>query len=127
MSSTPRVSAPPSYHTPHAPGKPREAVLVVLHDDGWIEAYAERHVDVRIITMPHMTTPEGERLADEYLGLTLPKRYRDLFWPSNRRAADLVRVITMQDIAQQKWEMEMMKTLDNITARNRKGGEVWIV
>ena len=106
--------------------KPRETVLVVPNADGWIGVYGGNNIDVQIAMMPHMTTPEGERLAEQYLELTLPKRYRVLYWPGNRRAADLVRVITPQDIAQRKWELEMMTTLDAIAARS-KGGVTWIM
>ena len=31
------------------PPRPREKVLIVLHDDGWVEAYAEKNVDVYIV------------------------------------------------------------------------------
>ena len=79
--TTPRVSRHPSY-----PASGRVPVLIVGHSDGWIEAYAERHVDVRIEIAPYMTTPEGERLAEGYVELSLPRRYRDLYWPGMRRA-----------------------------------------
>jgi hypothetical protein len=98
-----------------------------MHDDGWIEAYAERSVDVRIAVMPRMTTPAGKRLAEQYMELTLPRRYRALYWPSNRRAADMVRTITPADIAVRDWRMGMYQTLDAIGARKSEGGETWIV
>ena len=99
---------------------------MLLHHDKWVEVYAEKNIDARVAVMPHMTTPEGERLAEQYLELTLPKRYRALYWPGSRRAADMVRTIKPQDIARQKWELEMMTTLDAIAARNKEGGTVWV-
>ena len=90
--------------------KPREAVLVVCHKDGFIQVYAERHVDVRIEQALHM--PGGEIEAEEYLDSTLPHRYRELYWPGMQRAADMVRKVLPSDIAQRDWELELLKSID---------------
>ena len=127
MRTTPQAISPACYHAPRAPAKPREAVLVVLHHDGWVEVYGEHSIDVHIAVMPRMATPEGERLADEYLELTLPKRFRKIYFPGNRRAADMMRKVTPQDIAEKKWAQEMCKVIGNIAARNKKGGNVCFV
>ena len=92
--TSPQVIAPTSYHK----SKSREAVLIIAHGDGWLEAYAEKHVDIRIEMLQYMATPEGQILAEEYLKNSLPYRYRQLYWPGQRRAADLVRKIRPSDL-----------------------------
>jgi hypothetical protein len=125
MTTNPPVNqAPTSYHKPRPR---REPVLVLLHGDGWVEAYAERHVDVRMQVVPYAATPQGERLAEEYVDQTLPHRYRDVYWPGMRRAADMVRVILPIDIAQRNWELERLQALDGLLDEGREGRRIWIV
>ena len=88
----------------------REHVLVVLHADGFVEVFTERHVDVHIAIMPYMSNPEGEILAEEYFEHCLPQRHRDLYWPNRRRAVEQVRCITPQDHADRQWQQQMLRS-----------------
>ena len=58
---------------------PRQAVLVAVHSDGFLEAFANKSVDVRFFRMPVAQTREGERGADECFELMIPPRYRELW------------------------------------------------
>jgi hypothetical protein len=90
----------------------REAVLILVHGDGWIEAFAERHVDCRIVMVPFVGTPEGEILAEKYVEQNIPWRYRDLYVPGNRRRACRARRILPSDIAYRDWELEFLRSLE---------------
>ena len=109
----------------------REAVLIVGHSDGWIQVFAEKSVDVRIEMLPHSTTPEAEVLAEEYVGLSLPKRYRDVYWPSMQRAADMMRLVLPSDIARRDWELDFLKALDSageiLRGDARQERKIWML
>ena len=131
MMTSPQVdSATTAYRISKRPTQ-REAVLILAHGDGWIEAFAEKHVDVRIEMVPWMTTPAGEILAEEYVELSVPKRYRDVYWPNLRRAADMVRTVRPSDIERVAWNLEF---LDAVTEAGRilrgetetEGKQIWI-
>jgi hypothetical protein len=93
----------------------RHKVLIILHADGYIEAFADREqVDVLTVVMPHV--PGGEILAEEYLELTLTKPYRDIYYPLNRRAVDNVRTILPSQIMRQQVAREFLLDLRNIRA-----------
>jgi len=129
MMTSPQVNqAARSYHISNRPTQ-REAVLILAHGDGWIEAFAEKHVDVRIEMVPHMTTSAGEILAEEYVELSLPKRYQDIYWPGNRRAADMMRVVRPSDIVQRDYELDLLRAIKGAGAilrgEKREGRKLW--
>lgn len=109
----------------------REAVLVVVHSNGWIQAFAERHVDIRIEMLPHSITTEAEVLAEEYVGLSLPKRYRDVYWPRLQRATDRMRLVLPSDIARRDWELDFLKALDSageiLRGDARQERKIWML
>lgn len=46
----------------------RAPLLVVLHSDGWAEAYAERQlVDIRMVLKPHASTPQEGIAAERHV------------------------------------------------------------
>jgi hypothetical protein len=124
MTANPQVaSTPTSYETP-AQKRQREALLIVLHGDGYVQAFSEKHIDVRIAVCPYMESPEGEILAEEFLELSLPWRYRELYWPGNLRAMGIACEARPSEIAYADWQLEMIQTLDRVA---NDGGErrVW--
>ncbi len=128
--TSPQVdSATTSYHNISTCPTQREAVLILAYGDGWIEAFAEKHVDVRIEIVPCMTTPAGAILAEEYVELSLPKKYRDIYWPGNRRAAEMMRVVRPSDIARRDFELDVLHSIEEAGAilrgNNREGRKVW--
>jgi NADPH-dependent 2,4-dienoyl-CoA reductase/sulfur reductase-like enzyme len=93
------------------PPKPRTRVLVILSSNGFVEVFAEREVDVHIAQGLHVETIEGERLAEEFLDGTLPKRFRELFLPGMLRATGLVERITPERALYTLWQLEILKGL----------------
>jgi hypothetical protein len=91
--------------------KPREKVLVCLHADGFIEVYGEPHVDVRIVNVPYSTTPEGAIAGEEFVELTIPRCYREIYFPGMKRATELLRPTTPEDIAYRKWSVELLRQI----------------
>jgi hypothetical protein len=131
MSHTANVNQPTkSYHAPPK-RQQREPVLVVLHADGWVEVFAERHVDARIAVMPFMASAEGQIAADQNLEADLPYPFRTLYWPSRRRAADMVRTVRPSDIARRDWNIEFLRSLEQAGRILRgddemEGQQIWI-
>jgi len=91
----------------------RHKVLVVLHADGTVEAFADReHIDVKTVVMPH--APGGEILAEEYMELMLPRVYREIYFPLNRRAVDSVRTVLPSQIVQQQLDKQFLSILTEL-------------
>jgi len=91
---------------------PKQPVLVVANSDGYLEVYGDKSlVDVHIVNKPHMTSDEGEILAQEYMELELPKRHRDVFWPVNLVDTHQVRRMTPDDLAQRETDIELCNVL----------------
>ena len=101
------------------PGQ-REAVLAVLSSDGFVEIYAGDHVDVRIINAVHCETPAGEVSAERLVEQSLPRRFRDVFSPGNRRGFGMVEEFTIDDCWQRATETAVCETLDRIRLGNEK-------
>jgi hypothetical protein len=100
----PCVSQPPA---------PRSKVLIVLYSDGWVEAYAEKYVDVHIVQRLHITNPANANLADEYLESTIPRCYRDLFWPIKRRAMGQCRKVTAEQRLDAHLDLQLLREIQS--------------
>ena len=103
----------PSKRTP--PPR-REKVLVVLHSDGWVEVYAERHIDVKVVQKLHTIDESAEMatLLDEYIETTIPKCYRDLYVPVKLRAQDQCRLITADQAADTLLDLYYLRELQKL-------------
>jgi len=95
----------------------RTPVLVVLHADGYVETFGQRHIDARIVTMPAMGTKEGERVADDYLELTLLPRHREIYFPGLIRATGNVQTVTPGAMAHQNVCLSIVRTADRLKAQ----------
>ena len=93
---------------------PRSKVLVVLHSDGWVEAYAEKNVDVHIVQRLHITNPANVHLADEYTESTIPRCYRDLYWPVKLRALGQCRRITAEQCLDKHLDLQLLREIRNL-------------
>lgn len=96
----------------------REKVLVMLSADGFVQVYAERNIDVKIVQRLHTLDESAEMatLLDEYIETTLPRCYRDLFVPVKLRAQDQCRVITPEQEADKiegLYYLRELQALDN--------------
>lgn len=92
---------------------PRAKVLIVLHHDGFVEAFGRDDVDVKIVQMPAMPMA-GESLAEEYLDLILPKSYRAVHWPGMVRAVGKMDTITPQDLTHQERCVNLLRYCDHL-------------
>jgi hypothetical protein len=111
--------------------KPREAVLILAHGDGFVEVFADSHVDVRIEIAPFVGAVNGEKVVEEYVEKILPPRFGRLFWPAKRRAIKLIRKIRPTDIAQRDYEVELLKSIDRagqiLRGGHQEGRTTWIL
>lgn len=87
----------------------RDRVLVELHSDGFVKAYARRGIGCRIINRPHITSAADATLVDELVANVLPGVYRDLYWPGLIRATGQVERITIHDIAWRLLQLQLLK------------------
>jgi len=99
---------------------PRTQVLVVLHSDGYVQLFAPEQIDAHIAVMPSMNRPEGERLAEDYLAITLPRRFRQVYLPGNIRATGLVETIRPSDIAHRQLMQKMLSAIDSLTSTDEE-------
>jgi hypothetical protein len=95
----------------------KDSVLLVLYSDGWVEAYSERTVAVHVANKIHATTSATAQLAEHYLDLTLPKRFRRLYIPRNLRAMGRCEKITAE---REQWRRIELELLAEIQGRNKK-------
>lgn len=94
----------------HASPPRRQAVLIAVHPDGYLEAFADKSVDVRFARHLDAHTPAGERLAEDCFEMLLPQRYRDLW----RR--DLLRACGTTDLLRPQAVLDALAARDCITA-----------
>lgn len=119
MTTSPQVeSATTSYQTNR---RQREKVLVVFNSDGFVECYAGKDVDIHIVTKPHASTSTAEILAQEFVGLSIPRAYREVYFPSYCRAAEQLRRITAGDIINRRYDVELLRGIQAL-GDDRKGG-----
>jgi len=91
----------------------REPVLIVAHGDGWLDVYAEKHVDVHIVMQPWTGSIDGEILAEEWVAENIPWRYRPLLM--SRRQTGMVRMVLPSELADTQMKLGILKSLDGMT------------
>ncbi len=104
----------------------RESVLIVAHADGYVEAFARKNVDVRIVQMPSVA-PRNEPLAEQYLEENLPQRYRKVYFPNLRRAADMVRRVAVVNLFQKHFDLALLAGLNRAGEKKetQEQGTAW--
>jgi len=105
----------------------REPVLIVCHGDGYVEAFASKTVDVRIVQLPSVA-PRNEPLAEQYLEEALPRRYRALHFPNLLRAADMVRRVTVADLVKRHFDLAILAGLNRVGEKEgtrEQGAAAW--
>lgn len=101
---------------------PRQAVLVVVHTDGYLEAFADKSVDVRFARMLEFDTPAGEDFAEQCFEMLLPRRYRDLWRRDFLRANGTTDLLRPQAVADALAARDCLATLDPHMPREPKQG-----
>jgi hypothetical protein len=87
------------------PEKP--LILVVLAGDGGVEVYGS--VKVVFAHRLDCQTVHAERLADEYLDLTLPKNVQPLYTPQNLAGFDVCADHPPEDLIGNMAALEMLR------------------
>lgn len=104
------------------PLRQREPVVIVLNADGFVEVFANDHVDVRIVNRVHFDSSEGQIAAEELVELELPHRHRQVLWPANSRAIGTAETVTVDGLWKRDTELNLFSTLDAI-AQSDGGNE----
>ncbi len=92
---------------------PRQAVLVVMLPDGGVEAYAERHVDVHFINRLDAGREDGDlaNMVDAYLESTLPRPFKELYWPNKLRGTGVHERVTPERAADALFKTSILRGL----------------
>lgn len=91
------------------PKQKREPVLVVIHSDGWVELYAEKAVDAKIVLRPCATS--DPHLLDQFVEDQLAQRHQDLYYPNKLKAFDLCRKITPERLLDSQYELSIIRAI----------------
>lgn len=102
----------------------RSSVLLLAHGDGWLEIFAPNHIDAKFLNVPFVPTIEGEKAAEKFIEKSLPFRYREIYWPGNRRLSGMLRRVLPSEIKKAKQEEELLNHLEKIRTES-EGKKIW--
>ncbi|MBA4107838.1 MAG: hypothetical protein C0485_19065 [Pirellula sp.] len=71
-------------------------MLIAVHPDGFLEAFANKSVDVRFCRIPLANSSPGKCVAEDCFALMLPPRYRELWRRDMLRSNGTSRPLTAQ-------------------------------
>ena len=71
----------------------RRAVLFAVHADGYVEAFGDDAIDIKIVRVPQAPSPASEALTDDVFELMLPPRYRRLYRADKLRTVGTTRPV----------------------------------
>lgn len=105
-------------------GRPREKVLILVRHERtgrpYIEVYGDRRVDCRIVTVPFVGTNRGEIMAERLVENQLPWCYRDLMWPGNLRAHNVVTLQRPSDVVDRYNHLQLLRGLDHVGKKPKR-------
>lgn len=93
-------------------------VLVVAHADGYIEVFADKGIRCRFVNICQMPTVEGEILAERYLEESLPKPFKDIYFPGNRIVTGNVLQLTPELLAKREFEVDVVRACNAVQLIN---------
>lgn len=96
---------------------PKQKVLIFAYSDGYLEIFGESNLDVHVVMVPHSSTLNGQRLAEDVVELLLPPRYHDLYWPNKLRKSEVLRKVLPSDLVREYQDREILKTINRLSAR----------
>lgn len=105
------------------PSRPAYVVVELAHD-GWVQVYGERNVRARVVQRPGAT--EGSvrmaNLVDEWIWLSLPGPFREVYYPSAIRMTGMYERLTVQKLCKREvdlaFDLAIMKALKEVEARS---------
>ncbi|QDS91897.1 hypothetical protein FF011L_06330 [Roseimaritima multifibrata] len=92
----------------------RQKVLIVTHADRYIEVFGE-NIDVHIANMTATSNVAGEITAEDFLELSLPMPYRDIYFPGMLRKTGTVEEIRPADLAVRQINLSMLRAANSMT------------
>lgn len=98
---------------------PAGRVLVVVHPDRWIEVFGGRSLDVAIVQMPTTTCAVNGLLAENLIELSMPERFRQIYWPNNLRAMQFVEEITAAKLLKRSADMTLLAAYEKLERANK--------
>ena len=93
----------------------REAVLIVMHADNYVEVFGEKHVNVRVVRCPAASSDKSHITAEDVVERQLPRYWRKLYFPSNVRATANARPLLPSTLSR------AMQAKDDIATLNKWG------
>ncbi len=94
----------------------RARVLIVLNSDGFVEVYGEPGLWIHVAQRLQADGNQAEVMADEYLDATLPKAFKELFYPVKLQAVGQCRRIRAEDEVNRRINLAVLRELRNLTA-----------
>lgn len=92
----------------------RQPVLVLVHSDHFVEVFGPRNIDVKVLDFPKVNTDSAVILAAQYIDLTIPMNYREIYWPDCRRAMHMPRVVTPSSIVATQRDIDLLRAIQEI-------------
>lgn len=77
----------------------RQAVLVLIHGNKWVEVYGPHSVTAKIIALPETNGPMSEIAMEEHVGRIVPLRYKDIYYPSNLCSSEMCCQVSLAEWA----------------------------
>lgn len=105
------------------PPRQREKVLIAMHGDGFVEVFADKHVDACVVNVPYVPTRRGEQIADDNLHLMLPRCYRPLHSPGKLRAFEKHRKVTPEELHKRQDELAILRACDDLLGITQEAGQ----
>lgn len=99
-------------------------VVVEVAGDGYTKVYGERHVRVKIVQRPlaHKSVRDRVSIAvDDWIDASLPRPFREVYYPSAVRGAELCKPIMLRDLIDQEAQTQI--TLAAVRAFEEIGRE----
>ena len=89
-------------------GRPR--LLLVLHADGWVEAYHEaRTIDLRVVTRATVNRREAAHAADAYVEFEAGEKHAALYIPRKLRWHGRCHTRTPESLIERAWTRAVLK------------------
>ena len=88
--------------------------MFVVHPDNFVEAFADKNIDIHFARVPQSFSLEGERQAEELTEMMLPKRFRDLYRADKLRKTGTTRPLLPSTLRQSLGTNDLLKLLNDL-------------
>ena len=95
----------------------RSQVLIVGHPDQYLEVFAEKNVDIRVVRTPITSTESAAISAEDFVEQTLPRTWRHLFVPGKLRKSAMLRPLSIDTLVEAAWTKDLIHELNELIQR----------